>query len=110
MKIIIHIQKKQRQLSMETNEHIVYILQCKDHSLYTGYTNNLKKRLQLHESGKGAKYTRGRGPFKVVFIEKHQTKAQALKREYAIKQLTRKEKEQLIQAYQKEVSSSAHSK
>lgn len=46
------------------NNHIVYILRCSDQSLYTGYTNNLEARLKKHEVGKGAKYTRGRGPFK----------------------------------------------
>lgn len=78
-------------------QHIVYILKCNDGSLYTGYTTNLKRRLRMHEEGKGAKYTRGRGPFQVVFIEKHVTKEAALRREYAIKQLSRNEKVQLIQ-------------
>jgi len=110
MKMIIHIQKKQGQLFMGTTEHIVYMLKCKDHTLYTGYTNDLQHRLALHESGKGAKYTRGRGPFEVVYQEKFQTKGEALKREYAIKQLTKQEKEKLIQAYQKEVNLGVHTK
>lgn len=95
---------------MEKNNHIVYILKCKDNTLYTGYTKNLKKRLQLHESGKGAKYTRGRAPFEVVFIERYPTKEQALQREYKIKQLTRQEKLKLIQMNQKEVIFNANSK
>lgn len=88
---------------MTDQEHIVYILRCGDGSLYTGYTNNLENRLKMHESGKGAKYTRGRGPFQVMFIEKFPTKEAALKREYEIKQLTRKGKLQLIRDKLKEV-------
>jgi len=56
------IQRKRDRLYMELN-HVVYILQCKDDTLYTGYTNDLRKRIAMHEQGKGAKYTRGRGPF-----------------------------------------------
>ena len=83
-------------------EHVVYILKCKDNTLYTGYTNNLKHRLAMHTSGKGAKYTRGRGPFEVVFVESHPTKEEAMKREYQIKQLSRVKKEQLIKDKLKE--------
>jgi len=79
-------------------KHFVYILRCKDHTLYTGYTTDVKRRLKTHESGKGAKYTRGRGPFELVYIEELNTKKAALKREYEIKQLHRLEKVQLIQS------------
>lgn len=78
------------------NKHYVYILHCNDDTLYTGYTNNLQRRLQLHEAGKAAKYTRGRGPFKVVFVEEHATKSSALKREYEIKRWNRQKKLRLI--------------
>lgn len=78
------------------NNHITYILECKDGTLYTGYTNNLKQRIKLHENGKGAKYTRGRGPFKVVYSELFATKQLAMSREYEIKQLNRAAKLQLI--------------
>lgn len=81
---------------MDNEEHIVYILKCKDGSLYTGYTNDLEQRLAMHEEGKGAKYTRGRGPFQVVFVEKFSTKEEAMQKEYEVKQLSRKEKFQLI--------------
>lgn len=81
---------------MEACEHVVYILECRDGSFYTGYTNNLTKRLRLHEAGKGAKYTKGRGPFTVKFIEYFSTKEAAMQQEYAIKQLRRKDKEQVI--------------
>lgn len=74
----------------------VYILQCIDGTLYTGYTNDLNKRIQVHNSGKGAKYTRGRLPVKLVYSEEFNTKNQALKREYAIKLMKRKRKLELI--------------
>ena len=74
----------------------VYILRCNDDSLYTGWTNNLEKRIKAHSDGKGAKYTRCRLPVELVYWEQYEEKSQALKREYAIKQLTRKQKQQLI--------------
>ncbi|WP_368653538.1 GIY-YIG nuclease family protein [Ornithinibacillus sp. 4-3] len=80
---------------MEDN-HFIYILECCDQTLYTGYTNDLEHRLKLHTDGKGAKYTRGRGPFKMVYTERHPTKSAALQREYKIKKLSRKKKLQLI--------------
>ncbi|GAB4072095.1 GIY-YIG nuclease family protein [Barrientosiimonas marina] len=88
---------------MENHEHIVYILKCADNTFYTGYTTDLENRVQMHENGEGAKYTRGRGPFQVVFVEKYPTKEEAMKREYGIKQLTRKGKAQLIRDKLKEV-------
>jgi len=83
------------------NEHmpqewIVYILECSDKTLYTGITNNLQKRLELHYAGKGARYTRGRSPQILVYSEKCASKSIALKREYAIKQLSRERKTALI--------------
>jgi predicted GIY-YIG superfamily endonuclease len=70
----------------------VYILRCGDKTLYTGITNDLPERLAKHAKGTGAKYTRGRGPFRVVYTEQHRTKGRALKREAAIKALRRDEK------------------
>ena len=81
---------------MESEAYCVYILECKDGSLYTGYTNNIDKRILTHQQGKGAKYTRGRTPVKLVYTEHHVTKSEALKAEYQIKQLNRKEKKRLI--------------
>lgn len=75
-----------------------YILKCKDDSLYTGWTNDLKKRITSHNAGKGAKYTKARRPVELVYYEEFQTREEAMKREYAIKQLSRKEKEALIKA------------
>ena len=74
----------------------VYMIRCKDGSLYTGWTNNLEKRFRNHCEGKGAKYTRGRGPLELVYYEVFEDKKDAMKREYAIKQLKKREKEKLI--------------
>ena len=73
-----------------------YIVKCADSTLYTGWTNDLNKRIKAHNSGKGAKYTKTRRPVKLVYYEEHETKNEAMSREYAIKHLTRKEKEILI--------------
>lgn len=81
--------------------HYTYIVKCSDSSLYTGYTNNLSRRIQTHNSGKGAKYTRGRTPVKLVYFEEFDNKSLALKREYAIKQLSRLKKEKLIEENKK---------
>ncbi len=74
----------------------VYMIECSDGSYYTGYTNDLKKRLAAHNAGKGAKYTKSRRPVRLIYQENFDNKKDALKREYAIKQLARSEKETLI--------------
>ena len=76
--------------------NFVYIIKCSDNTLYTGYTTDITRRVKEHNEGKGAKYTRGRTPVQLVYYEKKENKSSALKREYEIKQLTRKEKEDLI--------------
>lgn len=81
----------------------VYILLCGDGSLYTGWTNNLEKRFKDHCSGKGAKYTRGRGPLKIIYFETFENKVDAMKREYAIKKLRREEKNNLIQNFKEHI-------
>ena len=73
-----------------------YILECKDGTLYTGWTNNLEKRLRDHNEGNGAKYTKSRRPVELVYYEAFETKEEAMRREYAIKHMTRNEKEDLI--------------
>ena len=73
-----------------------YIVKCADGTLYTGWTNHLEERIQTHNSGKGAKYTRSRLPVKLVYYEEYESKIDAMKREYAIKHLTRAQKEALI--------------
>lgn len=81
---------------MDNNGYFVYMLRCSDHSLYTGFTTNIARRLAMHETGKGAKYTRGRGPFTVEIVIQFESKTEALQAEYAIKQLNKQEKEQFI--------------
>ena len=75
----------------------LYILRCKDGSLYTGITTDVEKRLEAHRTGKGAKYTRGRGPLELVYREECGDHSEALKRELEIKRLPREEKLKLIQ-------------
>lgn len=74
----------------------VYILRCADDTLYTGYTNDLTHRVRVHNEGKGAKYTRARRPVELVYHEVCEDKSGALRREAAIKKLTRAEKLKLI--------------
>ncbi len=74
----------------------VYILRCGDGTLYTGITDDVLRRLAAHRAGRGAKYTRGRGPLELVWQEEVPNKSAALRREYQLKQLSRSEKEQLI--------------
>lgn len=76
-----------------------YILRCSDDSLYCGWTNDLKKRLASHNSGKGAKYTHSRTPVTLVYFECFDTKEEAMRREFAIKQLSRARKLKLIEAF-----------
>ena len=73
-----------------------YILRCCDGSLYTGWTNDLERRLAAHQAGKGGKYTRARLPVELVYYERFDTKQEAMRREWEIKQLTREEKQALI--------------
>ena len=77
----------------------VYILRCGDGSLYTGWTNHLEERVAAHQAGRGAKYTRGRGPVELVYWESFSNKSSALRRECAIKRLSRAEKLSLIQSF-----------
>lgn len=76
--------------------NFVYMLRCSDGSLYTGWTNNLEKRLAAHKSGRGSRYTRSRLPVELVYYETMETKQQAMSREYQIKKLRREEKLSLI--------------
>ena len=78
-----------------------YILKCTDGSLYTGWTNDLEQRVAAHNTGKGAKYTKARRPVELVYFEEFETKEQAMKREYAIKQMARKDKLELVRRKEK---------
>lgn len=78
--------------------YYVYLLRCADGTLYTGFTNDLARRLAAHNAGRGAKYTRGRRPVELVYWESFSNKSSALRREYAIKQLPRRQRLTLIQS------------
>lgn len=80
---------------MEKNWY-VYILECGDGTLYTGITVDIPKRFEAHQKGKGAKYTRGRGPLRVVYQERCEDHSHALRRELEIKGLPREEKQKLL--------------
>ena len=75
--------------------HYTYMLKCKDGTYYTGYTNDLEKRVNAHNEGKGAKYTKGRGPVELIYFEEYEEKSIAMRREWEIKRLTRSQKEEL---------------
>lgn len=79
----------------------LYILRCGDNTLYTGITTDVHKRLEVHRSGKGAKYTRGRGPLELVYREECGSHSNALKREIEVKRLGRTEKLQLLEEWKK---------
>ena len=81
---------------METSRHYFYVLLCRDGSLYAGYTNNLERRLKMHNEGKGAKYTKGWGPVRLVYSKTFDEKSDAMKAEYEFKQWTRKKKEDFL--------------
>ena len=84
----------------ERRMHYTYMLRCKDGTYYTGYTNDLEKRVKAHNEGKGARYTKGRGPVELVYYEEYEEKSPAMRREWELKQLTRNEKETLMLQYQ----------
>lgn len=73
-----------------------YMVRCSDGSLYTGWTNNLDQRIKAHNAGTGAKYTKSRRPVELVYYEEYESKIDAMKREYAIKHLTKQKKEKLV--------------
>lgn len=79
------------------SDWLVYILECKDNTLYTGITNNLQRRLSQHENGTGAKYTKGRGPFKVIYYQVCGGRSEASKLEAEIKRLSKQDKLKLRQ-------------
>ncbi|MBL3650074.1 GIY-YIG nuclease family protein [Bacillus vallismortis] len=82
---------------METNNHFFYVVKCRDNSWYAGYTNNLQKRVNTHNDGKGAKYTKVRRPVELIFAEAFTTKREAMQAEYYFKKLTRKKKKLYIE-------------
>ena len=83
-------------MSEQKDKNYTYIVECSDGTLYTGWTNDIEKRLKAHNEGKGAKYTRGRGPLELVYLEVHDTKSEAMSREARIKRFTKREKLNLL--------------
>ena len=81
--------------------HYTYMLKCKDGTYYTGYTNDLEKRVNAHNEGKGAKYTKGRGPVELIYFEEYEEKSIAMRREWEIKKLTKNQKEELCKTKEK---------
>lgn len=81
------------------SKHYAYMLRCNDNSIYSGYTNDLEKRLEVHNSGKGAKYTRARLPVKLEYFEEFDDKKEALKREREFKKCSHAEKENIIKRF-----------
>ncbi len=77
-------------------KYYVYMILCSDNTLYTGYSVDVNKRFEKHCEGLGAKYTRGRGPLKLVYVEELESKSLAMKRENQIKKLSRVQKDELI--------------
>ena len=84
--------KKEMVGLVQQQNNYVYIVRCRDQTFYTGWTNQLEKRIEAHNAGKGAKYTKARRPVELVYFETFEHKSEALKREYQIKQLKRSEK------------------
>ncbi len=78
------------------DKHFAYIIRCSNGTLYTGYTNDLGQRVVKHNTGKGAKFTRGKGPVELIYFETFQSKSQAMVREAEIKKMTRAKKLKLI--------------
>ena len=79
------------------SDHYVYVLECADGTFYTGYTTDVERRVREHDDGEGARYTRGRTPVELVHSEAYDSRSAAMSREYELKQLSRAEKERLVE-------------
>jgi len=88
--------------SAPRKSNVAYILRCSDGSYYCGWTNDIEQRLKTHNSGKGGKYTRSRLPVELVYLERFETEHEARSREVFLKQLTRTQKQALIDGYRQE--------
>lgn len=78
------------------SKNYTYIVECSDHTFYTGWTNDLERRLKAHNEGRGAKYTKPRRPVRLVYFEVFGTKEEAMRREWEIKQMSRGDKKRLL--------------
>lgn len=95
-KMVAMMQEKAAGRKVASGKWFLYILRCKDGSFYTGITNDLQRRLKMHNEGRASRYTRSRRPVKLVYQEVCNNRAQALARECAVKTFSRKKKEELI--------------
>ena len=86
---------------MENSNFYFYVLECADGTFYGGYAKDVEKRVEVHNAGKGAKYTRGRTPVKLIYHEGFETKNKAMSAEYQFKRLNRKEKEEFLKEFWK---------
>ena len=84
---------------MSNNKFYTYLILTENNTFYCGYTNDIDKRYEKHKNGKGAKYTKANKPVKLAYLAEYQTKSEAMKEEYRIKQLSRQEKELLSNSY-----------
>lgn len=98
-KFLYEIKNEQAYSGITIIMNYTYIVKCKDETLYTGWTTDLDRRIKAHNEKKGAKYTKNRTPVQLVYYETFLTKQEAMQREYAIKQLSRKEKLALIETF-----------
>jgi len=94
LKIMEKNEKKSHKIPSET--WFVYVLECSDNSFYTGITNNIERRIRMHQEGKASRFTRTRRPVKLLYQESCNSRTQALVRECAVKALPRRKKEQLV--------------
>ncbi len=85
----------------ETGKNYTYMVKCRDGTIYTGWTTMLERRISEHNSGKGARYTRGRRPVELIYYEESSSKQEAMRREYEIKKMTRKQKIELAKKNKK---------
>lgn len=95
-KVDNYVDNPEKPVDKMGKDNCTYIVKCRDGSLYTGWTNDLEKRLRAHNEGRGAKYTKSRRPVTLVHCEVFGTKEEAMRREYEIKHMSRKDKEKLI--------------
>lgn len=89
-------------------QNYTYMVECSDGTFYTGWTNDIEKRIRMHNAKKGAKYTRSRTPVRLVYLEVWDTKQKAMQREAKVKKMSRREKEKLVREYQYEKPLSSH--
>lgn len=92
-------------MTRPVGDHYVYVLECADGTFYTGYTTDPERRVREHDAGEGAKYTRGRTPVELRYVEQFRSRSKAMRREYELKQLSRRKKERLVEGHEQSFGS-----